>query len=328
MPGFEPSLLTWAVHFLPSAHSFQMIQIHHLKALIAISETGNMSNAARYLAVSQPALSQQISKLEEQLGTQLFRRNTSPVIFFPPGILLLKTAYETMKNINYSTHNIALMIEGFVGKLHLSVECHSSFDWLLPSVAAFQKTWPKIQLDLISGYQPDPISLLVKGDADLALVSEMQDRSDVLFYPLLGCEIFALLAKSHPLATKPYLAEKDFERQVIAHYPIADERIGLFRDFLFPTKINPARRTSEVTEFILHLVESQKAVAALPSYLTAGYRMTHKTVVALPIGGNGFFGKLYAVTTAAGGNSPYLIDFIKIMRRVCLETMKDVYSLK
>jgi LysR family transcriptional regulator, regulator for metE and metH len=321
--------LTKATPLLPpSSHSFQMLQIQHFKALIAISETGNISNAARHLSISQPALSQQIAKLEYLLGTTLFQRNTNPVIFLPPGIRLLESAYEITKSVNNSTRDIAFMTEGTVGKCHLSVECHSSYDWLLPSMAAFQKTWREVQLDLISGYQPDPISLLTKGDADLALVSEMPDRSDVLFYPLFTYQILALLAKSHPLATQPYLNQKDFERQVVAHYPIADERISLFHEFLLPAKINPARRTSEVTEFILHLAESQQAIAPLPSYLTTGYLATHKSVGARPIGENGLFGNLYAVTTVAGGKSPYLMDFIKTLRRICLETMKDVYPLR
>ena len=233
-----------------------------------------------------------------------------------------------MRTVNNSTRDIAFMRKGIVGKLHLTIECHSSFDWLLPSMAAFQKTWPGIQLDLISGYQPDPISLLVKGDADLALVSEMQDRSDVLFYPLFCCEVLALLAKSHPLAARDYLTAADFERQVVAHYPLADDRFELMRDMLLPANVHPTRRSSEVTEFIFHLVANQQAIAALPSYLTTGYLMTQKTLITRPIGKHGLFGKLYAVTTAAGGNSPYLIDFIKILRGVCFETMQDIHPLK
>ncbi|HEX7260554.1 MAG TPA: LysR family transcriptional regulator, partial [Luteolibacter sp.] len=291
-----------------------MIQITHLNALIAISQTGNISNAARRLSISQPALSHQIKSLENHLGTELFQRNTNPISFLPAGKLLLERAHEITRLVTNSEKDISLMIAGRVGKLRIAVECHSSFDWLMPVMAAFQRDWPDIQTDLVSGFQPDPVSLLTKDEADLAIVNAMQDRPDVLFYPLFRYEILALVAETHPLAGKAYLAANDFLGETLAHYPVSEQRIDVLREILTPANISPARRGAEVTAAILHLVASQQAVATLPGWLV-GPDLARNHITARPIGQNGLYANLYAATTLAGGNTTYLQDFIKTLRR-------------
>lgn len=304
-----------------------MIQITHLYALIAISKTGNMSNAARLLSVSQPALSQQIKSLENYLGTELFQRNTNPVTFLPAGKRLLESAFEITKSVTNSKRDISLMIAGRIGKLRIAVECHSSFDWLMPVMATFQRDWPDIQMDLVSGFQPDPVSLLTKDEADLVIVNAMQDRTDVLFYPLFRYEILALVAETHSLAGKAYLAAHDFLGEVLAHYPVPEERIDVLREVLTPANINPSQRSAEVTDAILHLVASQQANAVLPGWLV-GPDLARNHITARPIGQNGLFANLYAATTLAGGNTTYLPDFVKTLRRISFETLVGIQELK
>lgn len=303
-----------------------MIQINHLKALIAISQTGNMSNAARQLYVSQPALSQQIKNLETHLGTELFQRNTNPVTFLPAGKRLLESAYEITKIVTNSKRDISLMIAGTVGNLRIAVECHSSFAWLMPTMAAFQRDWPDIQMDLVSGFQPDPVSLLTKNEADLVIVNAMQNRPDVLFYPLFRYEIFVLLAELHSLAGKAYLSAHDFLGDVLSHYPISEERIELLREVLMPAGINPPRRSAEITDSILHLVASKQAIAALPGWLV-GPHLSRNKIAARSIGQNGLFGNLYAATTLAGGNTTYLPNFIKTLRQTSFETLEGIEEI-
>ena len=306
---------------------FDMIQIIQLKALIAISQTGNMSNAARQLSLSQPALSHQIKNLEAHLGTELFLRNTNPITFLPAGKRLLESAYEVTKSVTNSKRDISLMIAGMVGKLRIAVECHSSFEWLMPAMAAYQLAWPDIQMDLVSGFQPDPVSVLTKGDADLAIVTSMQDRPDVLFHPLFRYEILALVSEMHSLAGKAYLTAHDFLGEVLAHYPIPDERIDLLREILAPANINPTRRIGEVTDSILHFVANKHAIAALPGWLVSPL-LCRNHITARSIGKNGFFANLYAATTIAGGNTTHLPDFVKTLRRISFETMQGIQEVR
>jgi LysR family transcriptional regulator, regulator for metE and metH len=304
-----------------------MIQIIQLHALIAISQTGNMSNAAKFLALSQPALSQQITKLEAFLGTKLFHRNTNPVSFLPAGTRLLESAYEVTQSVTDSERDIAHMIAGIIGKLRLAIECHSSFEWLMPSTVAFQRNWPKIEVSFISGFHAEPINLLTMGKADLVFVSSMQNRVDVLYHPLFCDEVVALLAEDHPLLEKAYLTPTDFIGQVVAHYPISDDRNDLFREVLNPAKIQPTRCTAELTESLLHWVASNHAIAALPTWLVRRH-LKSKFLVSRPIGEHGLVSNLYAVTTRAGGDSAHLRDFIKTLQKISFATLPGIQKLR
>lgn len=62
-----------------------MIEIRHLKALIAVAETGNLSKAGKRLNLSQPALSHQMKALEEHVGAELFQRKSNPLKLSPAG---------------------------------------------------------------------------------------------------------------------------------------------------------------------------------------------------------------------------------------------------
>lgn len=61
----------------------------------------------------------------------------------------------------------------------------------------------------------------------------------------------------------------------------------------------------------------------LPGWLT-GQHLTRNRVTARPIGQNGIFANLYASTTLAGGNTTYLPDFIKTLRRISFETFEGI----
>ena len=139
-----------------------MIELRLLKALVAVAETGNLSKAGKRLHLSQPALSHQMKALEDHVGAELFQRKSSPLKLSPAGDRLLTTAYAVEKLMMQSERDLARIVEGKAGQLRIAVECHSCFDWLMPSMDAFREGWPEVEMDLVSGFQPDPVGLLTE----------------------------------------------------------------------------------------------------------------------------------------------------------------------
>ena len=191
-----------------------MIELRLLKALVAVAETGNLSKAGKRLHLSQPALSHQIKALEEHVGAELFQRKSSPLKLSPAGDRLLTTAYAVEKLMMQSERDLARIIEGKAGQLRIAVECHSCFDWLMPSMDAFREGWPEVEMDLVSGFQPDPVGLLTENLADLVIVSHAKPRAGVVHHPLFRYEVLALMARQHPYASKAYLTAKDFATEI------------------------------------------------------------------------------------------------------------------
>lgn len=304
-----------------------MLEIRHLRTLIALAETGNLSKAGKREHLSQPAVSHQIKALEEHYEVDLFERKSSPLRLTSAGNLLLGLAYDVVGRVRDGERDLARIAQGDAGQLRIAVECHSCFDWLMPSMDAFRGHWPQVELDLVSGFHPDPVGLLGEGRADLVIVSHEAKRKDIVFHPLFAYEVFGLLSRSHPLARKEYLTAADFKKEVLVTYPIPDERLDVVREVLRPARVNPKRRTTELTVAILQLVASGRGIAALPGWTVQPY-LDRKYVVGRPIGKKGLQSRLLAATTSSAAGLAYMREFVRIMREVSFSTLKRIRPLE
>jgi LysR family transcriptional regulator for metE and metH len=304
-----------------------LLELRHLKTLLALREAGNLSRAAQLLNLTQSALSHQMKALEEQYGAPLFERKSTPVGFTAPGQRLLKLAEGVLPQVAEAERDIARLVQGAAGRLRIAVECHTCFDWLMPAMDAMREHWPEVELDIVSGFQADPVGLLHQDRADLAIVAEVDDgEAGVDVHPLFAFEIVALLPKGHPLLARPHLVAADFAGQPLITYPVPDEMLDLVRRVLQPAGVSPPRRTTELTVAMLQLVASGRGVAALPlwavqSYLDRGY------VTARPIGDKGLRGELHAACLPSLSAKPYLQDFVQVTRETSFVTLKGVELL-
>ncbi len=303
-----------------------MIETRHLSLLIALAEAGNLSQAAKRVHLSQPAASQQIKSLESIVGAELFERKSHPLRLTPAGRRLLSAAYEVHNLLQAANRDLSRIVQGKAGSLRIAVECHSCFDWLMPSMDIFRDNWPEVEMDLVSGFHADPVGLLAEDKADLVIVSQARPRRGVIYHPLFRYEVFALVGKRHPYAAKSYLTARDFARETLITYPIPDDRLDVVREVLKPAGVEPTRRTTELTVAILQLVASLRGIAALPGWTVQPY-LDRDYVRALRITKRGLHTGLWAAIDARHHDASYLLEFIKETQRICLQTLKHVESL-
>lgn len=300
-----------------------MLEIRHLKTLVALAETGNLSKAGKRVSLSQPAVSHQIRGIEETYDIELFERKSDPLRLTAAGQLLVELAYDITRRLQNGERDLSRIAQGQAGQLRIAVECHSCFDWLMPSMDAFREHWPQVELDLVSGFHADPIGLLGENRADLVIVSHTQKREGVSVHPLFAYEVLALVSRHHPLARKPFVTASDFKKEILVTYPIPDNRLDLVREVLQPAKINPQRRTTELTVAILQLVASGRGVAALPGWTVQPF-LDRKYVISKPVGKRGLHSRLYAATTASAAKLAYMQEFIRIMTDVSFATLQGI----
>ncbi|PLN47936.1 LysR family transcriptional regulator, partial [Klebsiella pneumoniae] len=141
------------------------IELKHLQTLLALRKTGSLTRAAAAMQLTQSALSHQIKQLEEHYNVTLFMRKTSPVKFTLAGERLLhlaETVLNAMEEANRDLYKLAL---GKQGALRITLECHTCYGWLLPVMDEFRKKWSEVEIDILPGFQPDPIGLLLQDRA-------------------------------------------------------------------------------------------------------------------------------------------------------------------
>lgn len=304
------------------------LEIRHLRTLAAIAETHSLSKAAARLHLTQPAVSHQVRALEELYGLPLFERKTMPLKLSPAGQRLIALARALEQQVAEAERDLARIADGQAGQLRIAVECHSCFDWLMPSMDAFRDRWPEVEMDLVSGFHADPVGLLLEDRADLVIVSHALRRAGIAFHPLFRYEVSALLAREHALAAREYLTARDFAKETLITYPIPDDRIDLLREVLIPARVEPAaRRTTELTVAILQLVASRRGIAAMPRWAVQPF-LDREYVVARPIGKRGLRSALYAATTALSAETAWMRDFQDIMRRVSFASLQGIASFQ
>jgi LysR family transcriptional regulator for metE and metH len=306
--------------------SQSILELRHLQTLLALVETGTLSRAATRVHLTQSAISHQIKQLEEHYGTPLFERKTQPLRLSPAGQRLHTLAETVLKLVGEAERDVARIAQGEAGQLRIAVECHTCFDWLMPSMDQFREHWPEIELDLVSGFHADPLALLAEAKADLVVMSEPEQRRGVVFHPLFRFEMVGLVSRQHPLAAKTFLEPEDFAGETLISYPVPDDMLDLVRKVLKPQGVEPKRRTTELTVAILQLVASRRGIAALPNWSVQSY-LERDYVRAKSIGRKGLWSALYAATTEAMATSAYLRDFLDTVRSTSFRSLRGLLPL-
>jgi LysR family transcriptional regulator, regulator for metE and metH len=303
------------------------LELRHLETLLALAECGSLSKAAARLFLTQSALSHQLKALESHYGARLVEKNTRPLRFTTIGERLVALARTVLPQVAEAARDVARLAEGHAGPLRVAVQCHNCFDWLIPAMDAYRSLWPEVELDIISGFVVDPLPLLERSDAELAIIhDDHEPRGNIVFSPLFRYESVALMSPRHSLAAKPWLAAADFAEQTLITYPVPDEMLDVMKHRLTPAGINPKRRTAELTVAILQLVASGRGIAALPAW-TVGNYIERGYVVSRPIGSQGLFCELYAATTRAAAEAAYVREFIALTRAQSLTELRGVSAL-
>ena len=304
-----------------------MLEIRHLRTLIALAEAGSVSAAAKRVHLTQSALSHQLRAIEEHAGVPVVKRKGQTVELTEAGQRLLALARTVTGEIQGAERDLARLAGKPSGTLRIVLECHTCFDWLMPVMDAFRRNWPEVELDLVSGFHPDPFELLAADRADLVIGSEPKRRRGLVHAPLFRFEIMAVLPTDHPLKPKRWLEAQDFKGQTLITYPVPEERIDLIRRVLKPAGIRPQRRTAELTVAILQLVASRRGIAALPNWGLKNYT-DYEYVAARRIGKGGLWSDLYATMTKETAGRSYATDFIETAKARCFETLDGLQPLE
>jgi len=301
-----------------------MIDLRHLRTLHALRETDSLHEAAERLHLTQSALSHQFRDMEERIGMPLFVRKSRPVRFTSAGLKLLQLADQVLPQIRSTERDLGKLAGGSAGRLHIAIECHSCYQWLMPSVDEFRGAWPEVELDLASGFSFAPLPALERGDLDLVVTSDPVTLPGISYVPLFGYEALLAIDNHHVMPHKPYLEPADIASQTLITYPIERSRLDIFTRFLDPADVEPAQvRTSELTVMMMQLVASGRGVCCLPNWAVHEYS-SRGYVTAKRLGEHGLQANLYAALRSDMLEVPYVSDFLLTAKDISFTTLAGV----
>lgn len=299
------------------------IELRHLRTLKAIKESGSIVDAAERIHLTQSAISHQLKELENRLGTQVLERKSRPMKFTSAGKKLLELAEQILPQVSNATRDIQKMIGGQAGRLHIAIECHSCFQWLMPTIDLYRERWPEVELDLISGFNFDPLPALQQSELDLVITSDPLSIEGIRYIPLFRHESLVAVSKTHRLADKGSITPSDFAEETLIAYPVDKQRLDVFREFLTPAGVEPkAIRTAELTLMMIQLVASGRGICSLPNWAMAEYR-DRDYIRTLKLG-KGVWATLYAAVRSDQLKANYMSDFIDCAKEQSFKTLPEI----
>ena len=143
-----------------------------LRAFVAVVETGSVTGAAALLNLTQAAVSQQLKRLEELFGTELFERHHRRLTLRPNGERLLAHAHKLIA-LNDEVFG-AMSAPTYEGEVRLGVPHDIVGPYLPPILRRFDKAWPRVRVSLKCTTTPQLVELLRSGSIDLTLTTEQR----------------------------------------------------------------------------------------------------------------------------------------------------------
>lgn len=287
----------------------------HLKIIEAVEDQGSLTAAAKQLCVTQSALSHTVRKLEDKLGTAIWLREGRSLRLTQAGAYLLTIARRVLPQLEHAEDKLQQIGRGERGSLHIGMECHPCYRWLLKVVSPFLQDWPDVDVDVKQKFQFGGVDALLDYEIDLLVTPDPAYKSGLYYEPVFNYEQVLVTANGHPLAEKKYATPKDLRDQVLLTYPVAQDRLDIYTDFLQPEGLSPKQhKTIETTDIMLQMVASGRGVAALPRWLVEEYA-SWLPLQTVRLGVQGISKHIYLGIRESDQETQYLRAFIALAHK-------------
>ena len=178
------------------------LKFRHLRLLVALHDSGNLSRTAEAMALTQPAVSKWLQEIEGEIGDALFLRSARGLTPTPLGDLLVRRARVLLHELEHTQAELAHFRQGDGGPLRLGSTPAALLNPLPHALTRFHQRWPKARVNIESGHLDPLLAKLGDGRLDLILtVLEERDLDEDIVVTPIYQDRMALVARTgHPLA--------------------------------------------------------------------------------------------------------------------------------
>jgi LysR family hydrogen peroxide-inducible transcriptional activator len=244
------------------------MELHQLRYFVAVAETGGFSKAARICFVAQPSLSQQIIKLEQELGLKLFERLGRTSVLTEAGRALLPRARLILKEAGDIKSGISDDLGSGAGQLSVGL-IPTIAPYMLPGVLKrFYESFPRAQISVNENLTERLIKSLIGLEIELAVMSLPIEDKLIRTEPLFEDPLVLAISPVHELAKSEHVAIEDLRG---IPFIALDEEHCLgeqINNFCYERQINPdiVCRTWNLST-IQHCVSFGSGVSLVPKML-------------------------------------------------------------
>ena len=191
------------------------MNLRDLRYLVAVAEHKHFGRAAEASFVSQPTLSTQIKKLEEELGVVLIERTNRQVMLTPVGERIVAQAQRVLREVNQMVHMAQAYQDPFGGEFRLGI-IPTIAPYLLPRILGpIHRAFPKLKTQLTEGQTLSISRMLRDGELDAVILALPLDEDNLAQVKLYTEPFFFAVSKLHAKAANKTVSLADLEDEQV-----------------------------------------------------------------------------------------------------------------
>ncbi len=195
------------------------IELRHLRYFVAVAEELHFGRAAQRLHVAQPPLSQQIRKLEQLIGYQLFTRTSRSVRLTISGEALLESARRTLRHVQRDIDETRSVGRGEVGSLHIGFVGSAMLTNLPGVLRSYREAYPRVRLQLHEAFTARIVEGMENGSLDAGILRDGDPTEGLHIGTIFSEPFVAVLPASHRRAHQKSISPASLRGEPFVYFP-------------------------------------------------------------------------------------------------------------
>lgn len=203
------------------------MELRHLRYFAAVADTCHFGRAAERLHMAQPALSQAIRQLEDELGASLFTRTTRQVQLTPAGEYLLEEARRVLRSVDESVSGVRRVAAGREGLARVGFTGTAAFARLPLIARTLQRELPAVALEVHADLlTPEQCDRLREGALDLGVLRPPATGAGLTVRTIEVEPLILAVPEDHRLAVEPEVSVRDLSTEPFVLYSHRDSAVN------------------------------------------------------------------------------------------------------
>jgi DNA-binding transcriptional LysR family regulator len=261
------------------------MDLHHLEQFLAVAEAGSFTRAAGKLGRTQPAVSQSIKRLEEEIGSLLFARDLHDVTLTESGKRLAEYARRMLRLRDEAMESIGEVQNLSAGRLSIAAHEAAALYLLPPLLQGFLRQFPDIRIGVYRSPLDEVQRQVLYRQVDLGFVSHDAAFKELETVHVCSDAMVLVASPRHPLRQRAGLRVEDLgDQRFVLHHGCTSTAAKITR--LFEEHRTPFRICAELWSFenIKDFVQQDVGISIVPR-VTVSRELATGALVEIPIEG-------------------------------------------
>ena len=243
------------------------MELRHLRYFVAVAEARHFGRAAERLNMAQPSLSQQIQRLEDELGVALLNREKRPVELTEAGKAFLEEARLTLAQADRAAETARRAARGSIGRITVGTVASAAFDTLHRVLRLYRECFPEVRLTVRELSSPEQVRALEQRQIHVGFLRPPTKEHWLRSLTIAREDYVIALPGDHPLALRKRVALADLNGESLVLFArteapgFYDQIIELCRRAGFEPS---AYQEASQTDTIIALVAAGLGVTVMP----------------------------------------------------------------